>query len=591
MSSLTRNGRQVLRVIIAGLLTYVTARLLRHFALEVGFESLYYPLAGMAVLARQFWGTRGLYGCVIGLALALGIPAGQAMTAIPIGPAQQLLAACVIALLTAAQAALAVVSLRRVAAALAVDRLHLSSAVLLVCAGAMLLGTLHPLASMALSPERFPILPFKSTPALWGAWIADTLSLLMAAPVVLLWQLHRLDNEAWVGPRRNAGVVIMAAAIAACLLSLLVYQQQATLARVRHDAQTTTLRDELQSEMAATVQKMEAIAAYLSVNEHPDVQEYDRFASQIMRESPVLLGLGIALPVQRADRAEAEALLSREYGRPITFLDYMNDGDTRASAQREDYWPVTRLVPQVRQGVIGFDESFEPGRRRGLMDALRNGVGATPLIRTIKRDRAHQPASFLFKYIEHPYPAIILSPIHIDALLDNCPMARPLLNDGYGIELHGNDGGVLLSRNMPDPQARSLTSHFNPVYSLRLGKHSQWRLQVASPLTGLPFLREPLWWVGQILPQLLSTFAGVFLLATTLRERKLVQLQRQFAAFAAQPAQAHDVEAPETPFDQLIQSGWDQRAFVPWFQPVVDMRTGAPVAPNPCCAGSRCRQG
>ncbi len=400
-------------------------------------------------------------------------------------------------------------------------------------------------------------------------WVSSSLSVLIAVPLIVIYELRKNMPRLPQNRLRNPWIVLAVVAVPAMMLAAYLGSQQVRRERLRFENAAASLRAEVQARLDSTEQKLMLMRAFYRATAEVGPAQFDQFAAELIEDSPALLGIGWAGQVAQAGRAKTEAELTAQRGRAISLTQLDGQGNLVEAAAREEYWPLLRIVPDTRKALLGFDLASEPRRRDALLQSQDGSVTASARALSARADGEHVPAVFLYLATARPR-GVVVAPLKIDALLSE-GQGSQLLGQGHRLLLSNAGGEVLADLQKTPTQAAD--PNFGQKYALKIGDDS-WYLTITTAKVALPYLSAPLWWLGQTLPQLFCVLVGLFLALTASSDRKIFQLERYYAGYVEGLGKAAHAGAEPARFDSAIEQAWNERAFEPWFEPIVDIRDG-----------------
>ena len=416
-------------------------------------------------------------------------------------------------------------------------------------------------------------LPLRSANAVFmsSIWVSSSLSVLIAVPLIVIYELRRNIPRLPQNRLRNPWIVLAIVAVPAMVLAAYLGSQQVRREQLRFETIAAALRAEVQAGLDSTEQKLLLMRAFYRATVDVGPIQFDQFAGELLEDSPSLLGIGWAGRITQAGRAKVEEELTSQRGRAISLTQLDDQGNLVEAASRDEYWPLLRIVPDTRKALLGFDLASEPRRRDALLQSQDGSVAASARAVSARADGEHVPAVFLYLATARPRGAVV-APLKIDALLSE-GRGRQLLDQGHHLLLSNAGGEVLADLQKTSQPTRAADPSFGQKYALKVGDDS-WYLTITTAKTALPYLSAPLWWLGQTLPQLFCVLVGLFLALTASNDRKIFQLERYYAGYVEGLGKAAHTPAPAARFDGAIEQAWNERAFEPWFEPIVDIRSG-----------------
>jgi EAL domain-containing protein (putative c-di-GMP-specific phosphodiesterase class I) len=541
----------------------------------VHYFTLLWPVTGVSLLLGYFWGRPALAGLLLGALLYNGTSGWQWLSLLPwaglkrveLADAALLFA---FSLTTVAQVALAAWILRRRMPALRDGSLSIPgwiSLLLLVGPATCLLKTAVP--ALLLGWVSLP--PHFEKIALAGAlWASTTLSVWMAVPIILIFELRRHMPRLAQNPLRNPWITLALVAFPAMALTSYFGLQQVYREQRRFEELGTAFKNEVQAGLDAGEQKLLLLRAFYAATQDASPTRFDQFADDLLASTPSLLGLGWAGPVADAGRAHVETVLTAERGLATPLTESDEHGGLATAPRRDEYWPLLRMAPAARKAMLGFDLASEPSWRQAL-SGLQNG-GAVAQVHAISARIGAEKASDVILYLATADPrGVVIAPLKVDALLQNS-LGRQLFEQGHGVSLSGADGAVLAQRQM-DPGKDAADPDLAQTYALKLGADS-WRLTVRRAKASQLYLSAPLWWFGQALPLLVCVLVGLLLALTASSDRRIFQLERYYAGYVEGLGKGMQAQRIASRHDASIEEAWKERVFEPRFESIVDIRSG-----------------
>ncbi len=539
--------------------------------------TLLWPATGAGLLFAYYWGRPALAGVLLGALIYNGTSDWQWFSLLSwtgtkkfaFAEAAVLVAIC---LASALQVGLAAWILRRRMPAIrdsSSSLLDWISLLLLVgpCTSLLRTAVLAILLGWVTLPPRSEDMIFAC-----ALWTSTTLSVWMAVPLILLRELRTNMPRLARDRLRNPWIALAFVAIPALALAGYLGLQQVRREQQRSDVLGIAFRNEVQAGLDAVEQKLFLLRAFYRANGDVSAKQFDQFANDLLDNPPVLLGLGWTERIDDAVRAQVEAELAAELRRPAPLTELDGQGALVAAAHREEYWPLLRVVPETRKAMLGFDLASEPSRRKALLQSQSGALTASA--RTISAGAGGERVPTVFLYLNTTNPAgAVVAPLKIEALLEGHGFGRQLLAEGHGMVLDDAEGAVLAQMQAEPKRSGGADPNFAQTLPLKIGA-GYWYLHVTTAKASLPYLSAPLWWIGQVLPQLLCVLVGLFLALIASNDRKIFQLERYYAGYVEGLGRMAHSRAISARYDAQIEQAWNERAFEPRFEPIVDVRSG-----------------
>jgi EAL domain-containing protein (putative c-di-GMP-specific phosphodiesterase class I) len=543
----------------------------------VGSLTLLWPISGLAMGLAYYWGRPALVGIFCGSLLYILSSDWQWFSLVQLfsassHPFANFGAALAICAASVGQSWLCALILRRRMPAILEGTLRTPSWLVLL----FLVGPLGCLIKSGVAALVFGwwSLPFQLDKSVfWFAmWLSNTASTMMVLAVIVIRELRLDAPELSRNPLRSPWLTLAFVAVPTWLLAGYANYQQVAQEQVRFGNQSDQLRGDMQAGIDAAEQKLRVLRAFYRSNADLSPAEFNQFANELLEHTPLLLGLGLVARVPDSERAMAEGRLRRSDVQVPNLTEIGRAGRLVAARRRADYWPLIQIAPEARANLLGFDVASEPAGHQALLEAQDDQLSVS--VRSASEPAVAEaiPTVFLYLGTAKPERGAVIAPLKIDALLTGSNIAQDLLALHHGLTLTDARGSVVASiGGQRDAQAEK-NSSFNRSLGLRVGEDS-WGLHISTARIALPYLSAPLWWFGQLLPQLLCIAVGLLLAMATSNEKKILRLERQYVGYL-ENREADHPRTQEKPFDVQIEQAWQDKAFVSRFEPIVDLRSG-----------------
>jgi CHASE1-domain containing sensor protein len=359
---------------LTALAYFVTARVSLYIAIPPGYSTIVWPAAGIALGALWIGGTGLWPGVLVGSCLA------NASMAWSRGDAQlaPFLLSAWIGVGAAAQAFVAASLIRR-----ACDGRDLLAEESDLFRFLLLGGPLACLVSSAWSATGMLLLgqitPHELLFSWTTWWVGDSIGVVAAAPLVLLW--------AGRGPARSRrgklAVFAAFATILAGVAAIQIYSIRNEEATVRSSA-AETLEDvslTMRVGLAGHLDALQTTADMLG-SDHIDRKEFTRFARGVLERHPGMLALEWRPRVTDARRREVEESARREGLKGFVFREI--DGVT-PRGRAPEYYPILFVAPLAgNEKALGMDMSpdslIRDAAAKALASAKPAATGGVPLI-------------------------------------------------------------------------------------------------------------------------------------------------------------------------------------------------------------------
>ncbi|MCC6527467.1 MAG: CHASE domain-containing protein, partial [Polyangiaceae bacterium] len=214
-------------------------------------------------------------------------------------------------------------------------------------------------------------IPSSSYPVNWFSWwIGDSIGVLLAAPVVLLW----IGRPAAPWRNRRAAVAwpLGVTLVVAVVAFVLVEHQERGRIELEFERRVADLRAALQGTVDANLEQLETVHGLFDASESVSREEFSAFSVQAVGMRQAFQTLQWAPRVLAADRAVFEAQARAEGLAAFAIVEPDGAGGLRAAGDRPELFPVA-MVEQTSPApaTLGVDLGSVPEVRAAL-DAARH---------------------------------------------------------------------------------------------------------------------------------------------------------------------------------------------------------------------------
>ncbi|MBI4954171.1 MAG: PAS domain S-box protein [Myxococcales bacterium] len=360
--------RTLLRTALVGALYLGGGALCLGLAIPPGYASAIWPPAGLAFAAVLTFGYRTWPGVLVGSFLA-NLLFSTTAAGTPLALGARALLSFGIGIGAAMQAVVGAYLVRRLVGyptPLLRERDILKFIVLggpAACVVSSTVGVSLLAASGTIPTSSFPVNWFS-----W--WVGDSIGVLLAAPVVLLWigrpaAPWRNRRAAVAGP---LGVTLVVAVVA----FVLVERQERGRIELEFERRVADLRAALQGTVDANLEQLETVHGLFDASESVSREEFAAFNVQAVGMRQAFQTLQWAPRVLAADRSVFEAQARAEGLAAFAIVEPDGAGGLRAAGDRPELFPVA-MVEQTSPApaTLGIDLGSVPEVRAAL-DAARH---------------------------------------------------------------------------------------------------------------------------------------------------------------------------------------------------------------------------
>jgi EAL domain-containing protein (putative c-di-GMP-specific phosphodiesterase class I)/CHASE1-domain containing sensor protein len=563
--------------------------------LPVGYASLVWPAAGVAVLTVLRRGTAGIIGTAIGASLAY---VGISPDTVSVHDSFSIfLTLALIGLAAALQAA--------VSAQLVRDHAHRDSEEIL-----------QPLKLILIAAQLLPVSLLRAviaTAALFHAgmvrdfppwtfgltiFLGDALGTLSALPFILLtgvstWSWLRIRST--LRPILN---VMLSLIVLGWLVALVMFELRLGKDRADFQIQSRGLIREMAGQPADDALLLNTMRSLSNADPDLSPAQFHEFASIVLQARPQIDNVALIRRVAPADRAAFEATRRSASGKPFQISELGPDKNLRPEPERQRDYCVLDYVEPAERGRFarGLDLASEPNRAAALRKAAASGLPAA----TAGVELAGQAGKGLAVVVMAPLqadigkadPDAVRGYVDLTIKLDRwigalLPQAGALMQkasitiddvtDGIAQSLTGFAAAKPVSSALP-ATARGFVEQTELDMDGR-----RWRVTVGLPPRHLGYLHDLVAWVSLILPQLLAALLSGTLLLALNQRRARDRLELQVSALGrrylsdvgeAPLPVATNPPLPANALDAGCEAVWAEGRTEQYYEPVVDLRDG-----------------
>lgn len=514
-----------------------------HLAIPPGYTAPFFPPAGIALAALLVFGLRLWPAVFAGSALI------QLATAWPLlgNPGWSLLGPLAVPVGATLQAVVGVLLARRL----------LAPADMLDTAGAVMrfLGVCVPLSGLVCSTIGVSALVWAGVipgaDALfnwWTWWTGDTLGMLVAAPLTLVF----IGRPAQDWRRRRLGVVLPMS-IALVLLAL-AYQQvvswEQSRLRAQFERDSSHLSGLLRKRLEEQVDMVRSIERLLLASDHVSRDDFREFVAPWMRNHPGTRSFTWNRHVPHAARAAFEQEMREEHLVDYRILDRDASGRTHLAATRSEYFPVVHVEPEEgNRTVLGMDPLSFPIAGEAIERSLSSGQPAVSARLRLVQEPREPHAVVLYQAVfataedaSTRVPlGLVSAALGMDDLL--APISGQAAAQGIALQLTdqgAEDAPALLAGG--DRAKESVWPDEALTHTVRIDfAGREWALQTRALPQYTESLRSWAAWATIAVGVLASGMLGALLLITTGNRRRIEALvERRTAELEAASARLHE---------------------------------------------------
>ena len=535
-----------------------------HLAIPPGYTAPFFPPAGIALAALFVFGLRLWPAVFAGSALI------QLATAWPLlgSPGWSLLGPLAVPVGATLQAVVGVLLARRLLAP--GDTLDTAGAVM------RFLGVCVPLSGLVCSTIGVSALVWAgvipTTDALfnwWSWWTGDTLGMLVAAPLTLVF----IGRPAQDWRERRLGVALPMS-IALVLLAL-AYQQvvswEKTRLRAQFERDSAHLSGLLQKRLEEQVDMVRSIERLLLASDHVSHSDFQAFVAPWMQRHPGTRSFTWNRHVPHAARDTFEEAMRVERRMDYRILDRSPAGATSPAVERGEYFPVTHVEPEEgNRAVLGMDPLSFPISGEAIRRTLADGQPAATARMRLVQEHGEQHAVVLYQAVFAPAASasprapigLVSAALGMDDLL--VTVSQQAAEQGIAVRLVDRDASPEAAMLAGEPLTRASVwpdELLNHVTRLDFaGRH--WELQTRALPQYTDDLRSWAAWGTIAVGVLASGMLGALLLITTGSRRRIQALvERRTAELEAASARLQEHRAALVDAQRIARLGsWETLA-------------------------------
>ncbi|MBI1328101.1 MAG: response regulator [Alphaproteobacteria bacterium] len=370
--------RLLVRIIFLTVAYFVSGKVGLLLAVPPGYATIMWPPSGIALAAVYLWGYRTGAGVFLG-SLLLNFfnyyAAGSGSAAI----LSQLSNAFVIASAATLQACFGAWLIARfVGAGTCLEK---PREIIL----AILLG--GPVACLVASTTAISWLAYSGTIPLnnalynwWTWWVGDCIGVFVFTPMLLVC----VSGASVVSGHRKFLVGLPALFVFLIIIAgfygvqLLEYRERER----EFQSSTKMIATEIQDKLRDYTNALNSLDAFFNASTYVTRDEFDIFASQLIRELKIIKALDWIPRVRATDKERFLQEARNINGREFTIKEMNEEGELVPAGERDEYFPVLYVAPyEEHKTVVGYDIASNPVRKAALDRVRVSGeIAATEFI-------------------------------------------------------------------------------------------------------------------------------------------------------------------------------------------------------------------
>jgi diguanylate cyclase (GGDEF)-like protein len=286
----------------------------------------------------------------------------------------------------------------------------------------------------------------------WNWWVGDTLGVLVAAPLFMVF--FGQPAEDW-RPRRKAVAIPL---LVACLLTAIAYFQVESWDEARIESRFQNEAEHrialIDNRLDAQIDMMGDLGRWLDSVPQPTEESFRGYVLPWLNRFPGTQNFGWAPVVERYQRTAYERTLGRDHpGFQIRDRDF--NGRLFPSPEADRYMPLSLVEPSPVKQVLGLNMLDMPTKVEVVERAWQSGQPEASSPFPILRGTATVPGLIVVQAVyadhyktdaqgRHPLRGVLASAIHIEETITDTLKSNPV----KGLEL------CLVDRNSPAPLSR-----------------------------------------------------------------------------------------------------------------------------------------
>ncbi len=212
--------------------------------------------------------------------------------------------------------------------------------------------------------------------AWWNWFVGDTLGVLIASPLCLLYLMRH--DMLW-RERRNVLVVLMLAVlllISAAFVAVARWEQSETQAHIAHHGDE--IRNAIQQRFDQQAEALSAMRRLIEVSPEFNLKQFQYLAKLTLNDHPDISALSFNPWVPAGERSAFEKKMSAQLApKSFQITEQAADRSLVRAGLRAIYVPVGFIAPLDQNwAALGYDINADPVRREAIERALQSGLPA-----------------------------------------------------------------------------------------------------------------------------------------------------------------------------------------------------------------------
>ncbi len=250
--------------------------------------------------------------------------------------------------------------------------------------------------------------------ACWNWFVGDTLGVLIASPLCLLYLMRH--DMLW-RDRRNVLVVLMLAVlllISAAFVAVARWEQSEAQAHIAHHGDE--IRNAIQQRFDQQAEALSAMRRLIEVSPEFNLGQFRYLAQLTLNDHPDISALSFNPWIPASERSAFEKKMSAQLApKSYQITERAADRSMVRAGLRTVYVPVGFIAPlDSNWAALGYDINADPVRREAIDRALRSGLPAvTESLQLVQENARH-------------VGVLIIQPVYHDGLGEHWGNERPI---------------------------------------------------------------------------------------------------------------------------------------------------------------------
>ncbi|TDQ46471.1 ATP-binding protein [Permianibacter aggregans] len=195
-------------------------------------------------------------------------------------------------------------------------------------------------------------------------WVGDAIGVLIITPIFFM--LLAKPRPVWRHLLLPVSLPLVITFALAVMLFLRISEWEAERQQESFADHSQKLAAQMNASLRRIAEGLRFTERLFEASAHVSAQEFNRFANEVVKHNPVLIGLAWAPEIRPEQQAEFVQQMQATHGHPFQIR-------RLTPVEAERLYPVAYIEPEARHGLLGIDLFSEPVRRQTILQAIASG--------------------------------------------------------------------------------------------------------------------------------------------------------------------------------------------------------------------------